>query len=76
MLKSAVSSALGNLKLNRKFLVMYLMCVIIPLVTTDFIVLRSMYTAEINDERFYRESEVEAYIAVVLRQRVMNLLDQ
>ena len=62
MLRRAVSGLLSNLTLNKKFLVMYLLCVIIPLVTTDFIVLQSMYQAEINDEKYIRENELEAHI--------------
>ncbi|MBO4604864.1 MAG: hypothetical protein J5657_06150 [Clostridiales bacterium] len=52
---------LGRLKLSRKFLLIYILCVILPLVTTDLILLRSIYDNENTTHKNYRNTAIEAY---------------
>lgn len=52
---------LGRLKLSRKFLLIYILCVILPLVTTDVILLRSIYENEHTTQKNYRNTAIEAY---------------
>ena len=52
---------LGRLKLNRKFLLIYILCVITPLVTTDLILMRSIYENESTTHKNYRNTAIEAY---------------
>ena len=61
MVKGGKGSFLGKLKLNKKFLIMYIFCVIMPLVITDVILLKSVYEAEFSNQTFYREKAIEAY---------------
>ena len=61
MVKSGKGNFLGKLKLNKKFLIMYIFCVIMPLVITDVILLKSVYEAEFSNQTFYREKAIEAY---------------
>lgn len=57
----AVKNAIGRLKLNTKFLIMYVCCVILPLVITDVILFRSVYDAERSNQSYYRDAAIEAY---------------
>ena len=41
MAKGDKGNILGRLKLNKKFLLMYILCVILPLVITDAILFKS-----------------------------------
>lgn len=52
---------LNNLKFNQKFLVIYVCCVIFPLIITDGLILNAFIKAELNDRRYDRESEANAY---------------
>jgi len=54
MLKRALDKFLNNLKLHNKFLIMYVFCVIIPLVITDTVIFVSIYT----QENYRRHSEM------------------
>ena len=61
MLKELISNYFGRLKLNRKFLIMYVFCVILPLVITDVFLFRSVVEAEMTNQKHYRESAIETY---------------
>jgi len=62
MAKGGKGSFLGKLKLNTKFLIMYIFCVIMPLVITDVILFKSVFEAELRNQNYYREIAIEAYI--------------
>ena len=61
MAKDSKGSFLSRLKLNKKFLLMYIFCVIMPLVITDAILFKSVFDAEISNQSNYRETAIEAY---------------
>ncbi len=61
MTKGGKENLLGKLKLNKKFLLMYILCVILPLVITDAILFKSVFDAERRNQTFYREKGIEAY---------------
>ena len=52
---------LGRLKLSKKFLLMYIFGVILPLVITDAFLLRSVYETEVRNQYYYRENAIDAY---------------
>ena len=47
---------LNNMNLNRKFMVIYVFCVIFPLVFTDGFVFRALLNEENTNYRFSRQS--------------------
>lgn len=51
----------GSLKLSKKFLLMYIFGIIIPLVITDVFLLKSIYETELKNQAFYRENAIESY---------------
>ena len=51
----------GSLKLSKKFLLMYIFGVILPLVITDVFLLKSIYETELKNQAFYRENAIESY---------------
>ena len=53
---------LNNLNFNQKFLVIYVCCVIIPLILTDGLILNAFISEELNNRRFDRENEANAYM--------------
>lgn len=61
MFKVFKGNYFGRLKLNKKFLLMYIFCVILPLVITDAMLFRSVFNAEVTDQRHYRENAIESY---------------
>ncbi len=61
MFKYAKNSFFGRLKLSKKFLLMYIFGVILPLVITDVFLLRSIYEAELKNQYYYRETAIDAY---------------
>lgn len=61
MAKGDKGNILSRLKLNKKFLLMYILCVILPLVITDAILFKSVFDAERRNQTFYRERGIEAY---------------
>ncbi len=56
---------LNNLKINQKFLVIYILCVIIPLILTDGVILTSLFSEEMNSNRRDRESEAASYMEYI-----------
>lgn len=48
MIKNALMRFLNNLKLHNKFLIMYVFCMIIPLIITDSVIFYSIYRQEYN----------------------------
>ena len=54
-------SFFGRLKLNKKFLLMYVFGVILPILTTDFFLIRSIYQTELKNQSYYRETAIDAY---------------
>ncbi|MBQ1247972.1 MAG: hypothetical protein IIX95_08070 [Clostridiales bacterium] len=54
MAKGDKGNILGRLKLNKKFLLMYILCVILPLVITDAILFKSVFDAERRNQTYYR----------------------
>jgi len=64
-----VEKFLNNLKFKHKFIVLYLTCVIIPLVVTDSIILHAVYRQEINATKYDME-----YIAGVYQNYFENML--
>ena len=61
MFKVVKDNFFGRLKLNKKFLLMYIFCVILPLVITDALLFRSVFEAEITNQKHYRETAIESY---------------
>ena len=51
----------GRLKLNKKFLLMYVFGVILPILTTDFFLIRSIYQTELKNQSYYRGTAIDAY---------------
>ena len=51
----------SQLKLNKKFLIMYIFGVILPLVITDAVLFSSVYDAELSNQRNYRKNAIDAY---------------
>lgn len=60
-MKKFVKNILYNLKLNKKFLIVYVCCVIIPLIITDALVFNGVLDTEITNRRYDRENEAIAY---------------
>lgn len=61
MAKGGKGAFLSRLKLNKKFLIMYIFCVIMPLVITDALLFRSVFETELRNQHYYRENAIEAY---------------
>ena len=61
MARGSSSSILNKLNLNRKFLVIYVFCVIIPLVLTDGFILRALIHEYSTDYASARATQIEAY---------------
>ena len=61
MMRIIKGGLFGRLKLSRKFLLIYIFCVILPLVMTDAILFRSIFDAERISQNHYRESAIEGY---------------
>ena len=51
----------GSLKLSKKFLLMYIFGIILPLIITDAFLLKSIYDAELRNQYFYRENAIDSY---------------
>ena len=62
MLKVALSNYFGRLKLNKKFLLIYIICVILPLVMTDTFLFHSVFEAELKNQSYTRETAIEGYL--------------
>ena len=54
-------SFFGNLKLSKKFLLMYIFGVILPLIITDVFLIRSIYDTELRNQFYYRENAIASY---------------
>ena len=61
MSKHIRGNLFGSLKLSKKFLLMYIFGVILPLVITDAFLIRSVYEAELKNQYFYRENAIASY---------------
>ncbi|SDX51495.1 two-component system, sensor histidine kinase YesM [Ruminococcaceae bacterium YAD3003] len=61
MAKSGIKNYFGRLKLSKKFLLMYVFCVIFPLVITDAILFRFVFDAEISNQSYDRDIAIEGY---------------
>lgn len=61
-----IRAYIGNIKLNKKFLLMYVFGIILPLVITDAFLFQSIYEAELGNQRSYRDNAIDAY-ATTLR---------
>lgn len=59
--KERVVNFLGKQKLNRKFLLMYVFCVLLPLILTDTFLFRSVFEAEYASQAHNRDIAIEAY---------------
>ncbi len=57
MIQKVLTRFLNKLKLHNKFLIMYVFCVIIPLIITDAVVLRAVYKKE-YDSRVYEMDKI------------------
>ena len=57
-----VRNFFSQLKLNKKFLFMYIFGVILPLIITDAVLFRSVFEAELDNQRKYREDATNAYV--------------
>lgn len=65
---------LSNLKINRKFLVIYIFCVIIPLILTDGLVLSAIFNEEIRNRERDREENAQScreYIQGIIEYDVL-----
>ena len=54
------------MNLNTKFMVIYVVCIIFPLILTDGFILRALYNEETNNARHVREAEAQAVYDSVL----------
>lgn len=61
-----IRAYIGNIKLNKKFFLMYVFGIILPLVITDAFLFQSIYEAELSNQRSYRDNAIDAY-ATTLR---------
>ena len=59
--KSTRTNLFGSLKLSKKFLLMYIFGIILPLIITDAFLLKSIYEAELRNQYFYRENAIDSY---------------
>ncbi len=64
-----IEKLLNNMKLKNKFLVLYFICLIIPLVVTDGIIMKSVYEKELNSIKYDME-----YVAGVYKNYFDNML--
>ncbi|MCR5803688.1 MAG: histidine kinase [Clostridia bacterium] len=60
MRKTKTSSILNSMNLNTKFMVIYVVCIIFPLILTDGFILRALYNEETSNARHVREAEAQA----------------
>ncbi len=67
-----LTKLLNNMKLHNKFLIMYVFCVIIPLVITDAIVFYSIYEQEYNNRMYELENIANKYISTIESTVVYN----
>lgn len=65
-----VFKKLNRLKLNKKFEILYVFCVFIPLVITDSMILYSVYEKEISEYQYNME-----YMASLYKNSLYNLLE-
>ena len=66
MIKVALSNYFGRLKLSKKFLLIYVFCVILPLVMTDTFLFRSVFEAELKNQSYTRETAIESYMNYIV----------
>ena len=66
MKKSRTSSILNSMNLNTKFMVIYVVCIIFPLILTDGFILRALINEENNNAKHVREAEAQAVYESVL----------
>lgn len=64
-----IEKVLNKMKLKNKFLVLYFICLIIPLVVTDTIILKAVYDQEINSIKYDMD-----YVAGVYKNYFDNML--
>lgn len=72
MIRKFLTKLLNNMKLHNKFLIMYVFCVIIPLVITDAIVFLSIYKQEYNNRMFELENIANKYVSTIESTVVYN----
>lgn len=65
MIRKYLIKFLNNIKLHNKFLIMYLFCVIIPLVITNALVFNSIYTKEYNNRVHELDDVASSYISTI-----------
>ena len=61
VIKKATNRVLNNMNLNTKFMVIYIVCIIFPLILTDGFIIRALVNEENSNYRHVREAEAEAY---------------
>lgn len=66
----ALCRVLNRLKLSRKFMIVYIFCVFLPLVITDSIIVYSVYEAEVNEYQYDM-----AYVASLYKNSLFNMLE-
>ena len=66
MKRNKTSSILNSMNLNTKFMVIYVVCIIFPLILTDGFILRALYNEETSNARHVREAEAQAVYDSVL----------
>ena len=65
MIRKYLIKFLNNIKLHNKFLIMYLFCVIIPLVITNALVFNSIYIKEYNNRVHELDDVASSYISTI-----------
>lgn len=63
MVRKILLKLFNKMKLHNKFLIMYVFCVIIPLVITGSVILKSVYDQEYNARVYEMDSVASQYIA-------------
>ncbi len=65
MIRKYLIKFLNNIKLHNKFLIMYLFCVIIPLIIANAIIFNSIYTKEYNNRIHELDNIASKYISTI-----------
>ena len=72
LIRKSLIKFLNNIKLHNKFLIMYVFCVIIPLVITDVLIFNSIYTKEYNSRVHDLDNVAAKYISTIDTTLVYN----
>ena len=72
MIRKSLIKLLNNIKLHNKFLIMYVFCVIVPLVITDAVVFNSIYSRERKSRINELDQTTAKYVSTIDAAIVRN----